>query len=54
VVDFHEATVNEAVAFLPTAGALQVACDLVANYGVPVFPCTADKQPLTEHGFYDA
>lgn len=25
-----------------------------ASKGVPVFPCRADKRPMTEHGFYDA
>lgn len=33
---------------------LQVAADLVANYGIPVFWCGSNKKPLTEHGFKDA
>jgi Bifunctional DNA primase/polymerase, N-terminal len=33
---------------------LEVAADLAANYGWPVFPCKADKRPATEHGFKDA
>lgn len=32
----------------------EVAADLVANYGIPVAPCKADKAPLTAHGFKDA
>jgi hypothetical protein len=41
-------------AVTPIKNALAVACDLASNYGIPVFPCKQNKQPLTEHGFHDA
>lgn len=33
--------------------ALDVACGYAAR-GIPTFPCTQDKRPLTVHGFHDA
>lgn len=33
---------------------LEVACDLAANFGLPVFPCKPNKKPYTDHGFKDA
>ncbi len=32
----------------------EIAVELVGEYDVPVFPCSADKKPLTAHGFKDA
>jgi hypothetical protein len=33
---------------------LQTALQLAEEYGMPVFPCRADKRPYTEHGFKEA
>jgi RecA-family ATPase len=33
---------------------VQVAADLAANFGIPIFWCDDNKQPLTKHGFKDA
>lgn len=36
----------------PTPGARLA--DAAVSLGLPVFPCAADKRPVTEHGFHDA
>jgi hypothetical protein len=36
------------------ASALQCALQLAEEWSIPVFPCSASKAPLTEHGFKDA
>ncbi len=41
-------------AALETLSALPAACDLAANYGIPVFPCKPTKAPYTAQGFHDA
>lgn len=36
------------------SGALALALMLAEEHGIPVFPCSQTKQPLTPHGFKDA